>query len=588
MAQMGELQVARIGMEQILEDVYSLIQEVDSWYSMWRQVRHLYTRINAEMVESDTTFALHRSASPGSIGQQARLKRMIGFLHSNEKNLLSSRGNLQHVYKKVKTDIYRMEQVVSDIQDTVRQIRMLPIGTAFDSFPRLVRDLARSLGKEIDFSIEGDNTEVDRSIIEKIKAPLIHLLRNAVDHGIEMPEERLAAGKPRRGSIRISVWQYGSNVKIEVRDDGRGIDVSAVRANAVEKGILTKEAAESMEDQDILWMIFRTGLSTRDVASDISGRGIGLDVVRDHIDQMHGVIEVSSNPGKGTSFLLTLPLTVATTLAVVVSVGRHLFALPASNVIRIVRMTDRDWGYAEGRRVFRLAGRSIMLTDLADVLGLGVALPGKRPDMQQTALVLGIADQRIVFTVDEVIAIHEVVIKQLPKPFVRVKGMVGATILGNGEIVPILHVGDLIRNAFGVSSLSSGQIVVSHEPTESKLPTIMVVDDSITTRTLEKSILETAGFQVHTAVDGEDAWEKLQTHEVDLVVSDVNMPRLDGFGLTERIRSHVRFEDLPVVLVTSLDSREDQERGIEVGANAYITKGAFDQEHLLTTIRKLI
>jgi two-component system chemotaxis sensor kinase CheA len=229
-----------------------------------------------------------------------------------------------------------------------------------------------------------------------------------------------------------------------------------------------------------------------------------------------------------------------------------------------------------------------MLTDLADVLGLGVALPGKRPDMQQTALVLGIADQRIVFTVDEVIAIHEVVIKQLPKPFVRVKGMVGATILGNGEIVPILHVGDLIRNAFGVSSLSSGQIVVSHEPTESKLPTIMVVDDSITTRTLEKSILETAGFQVHTAVDGEDAWEKLQTHEVDLVVSDVNMPRLDGFGLTERIRSHVRFEDLPVVLVTSLDSREDQERGIEVGANAYITKGAFDQEHLLTTIRKLI
>ncbi len=563
MAQMGELQVARLGAEQRGLELRALLDDVDAWAAeQWAR----------------RTGSTLPGASP-------RLHEVGGRLRS-----------LQRRYD---ADQRRLTQVMAALQDNIRRMRMLPISTVFGTFPRMVRDLAYDLGKEVRLVIQGGDTEVDRSVLEQIKDPLTHLLRNSLDHGIELPQARQLAGKPAEGTITLSAAQHGDSIIIAVSDDGQGIDVARVRASAVKKGSVSATEAAAMSEHEALWLIFRSGVSTSMVVSDVSGRGVGMDVVRDKVERLHGLIDVRSTLGAGAHFILTLPLTVATTLCLLVQVAGQTFAVPITNVIRIVRLGAASVGYAEGQAAIRPDGRPILLLNLAQVLGVTSSQPpapkpGRdgaqaAPDLG-TAIILGSAEKRLAFRVDAVTNAQEVVVKPLPKPFLRVRYLVGASILGTGEVVLVLNAADLLRASAPVSAPQAAPA----PPEETRARTVMVVDDSITTRTLEKNILEAAGFAVRAYADGLEAWNALQADGCapdglfDLVVSDVNMPRLNGFDLTLRVRGDQRLKNLPIVLVTTLDSREDRERGVQAGADAYITKGAFDQDNLLETIRRLI
>jgi two-component system chemotaxis sensor kinase CheA len=598
MAQVGELQAARLGSEQRAAELYALLGDVEAW--------------EAERRSGRTPQGLLQGQTTGAAGNAAEQ-----YLHQ-----VSAR--LRALHRSGEADQRRFAQVMAGLQDDVRRMRMLPMSTVLQAFPRMVRDLAASLGKDVRLVIQGGETEVDRAVLEQVKDPLTHLLRNAVDHGIESPKARLAARKPGQGVITLTVAQRGDSILIEVSDDGAGINVAQVRANALRRGLATAGEVQSMSDHEALWLIFRSGVSTSAIVSDVSGRGVGMDVVRDRVERLHGLIDVQSVLGQGSRFALTLPLTVATTLCLLLQVAEQAYAIPVTNVTRIVRLAPDTLGFAEGQAVIREGDRPILLLGLADVLGLHErsrpapkgAPPGRRgngegrgapaaggsqparllrsEDLRPNsgvAIIIGSAEKRLAFRVDSVTSAQELVVKSLPKPLLRVRHLAGASILGTGEIVLVLNAADLLKAS---SSSALAHVVPVPAAEEAHTLTILVADDSITTRALEKNILETAGYNVRAVANGVEAWNVLQSEGrvpdglFSLVVTDVMMPGLTGFELTAKLRADARLKDLPVVLVTSLDSREDRERGVDVGADAYIVKGAFDQDNLLETIRRLI
>jgi len=596
MEQVAELQTARINAEQRLTEVRELLERVESWELLWRAVRSELWRVGlingsgAASTARTTDFRAH-SAMP----ETRSMQHLSGFLESNADNLKSSLVQLTGLVRSFDSDSRRMAQVMADLQDGVRRIRMLPISTVFETFPRLVRDTARSVDKEVNLVISGGENEVDRTILEQVKAPLVHLLRNAVDHGLETPEARVAAGKPRQGTLRLSAAQRGANLIVEVSEDGGGIPVEKVRESAVRKGLLSPEAAAAMSDQEALWLIFRPGFSTKSTVTDLSGRGVGLDVVRENVEGLGGMIDVRSELGQGTTFTLTLPMSVATTLVMIVECGGRRFAVPVTNVLRITQILPDQVGQLRGKAAIDFEGRPIALTRLADALNLGDSATAESSESQQ-ALVVGSADKRYAFLVDAVVGAQEVVVKSLLPPLDRVRRVAGATILGTGEVVMVINVADLIRSSsvssFGMS-MGQGQAAASGDPAAKdkkkwEPPLVLCVDDSFTTRTLVKSIVEAAGYPTKQAADGLEAWNILQSEPVKLVVTDVQMPRMDGFELTRLIRKDAMTKNLPVILVTSLDSPEERAEGVDAGADAHIVKGALRQEDLLETIKRLL
>jgi two-component system chemotaxis sensor kinase CheA len=429
-------------------------------------------------------------------------------------------------------------------------------------------------------------------VLEEIKDPLIHLLRNSVDHGIEPPDQRVAVGKPARGTITLSACQKGNSIVIEVSDDGAGIDVAKVKKSAVKAGLITAEEAHAMNDDEAMRLIFLPGLSTSETITDISGRGVGMDVVRKNVEALQGQVDVDSVLGWGTKVTLTLPLTLATTLELLVQVGGHTYGLPISAVERILRINVSDIASMEGKEAIAVGGEPISLVHLADVLELDsekAQAQEVKADQKIPVVIVSSAKKRVAFVVDAVVGQQESVVKGLGKQLARVRNVAGATILGTGQVIMTLNPTDLVTSARAVEGRASK--LLQAPPTkveEQRKPTILVVDDSLTTRTLEKNILETAGYEVKVANDGAEALSILQAGDCDLVVSDVLMPRMTGLELTEAIKGNPRTKDIPVVLVTSLESREDRERGVEVGADAYIVKSSFDQANLLQTIEQLL
>ena len=557
-AGVGELLVIKIGAERRAADIRSLAAALDDW---------------------DSTLSKLRRQSQRPRGGEGA----VALLEETEARLHATRGDLADFRHLLEADARRTAQITTDLQDDLRRARMSPVSSVFEPFPRMVRDLAHDSGKEVTVSISGGDTEVDRSVNERIRDPLIHLLRNAIDHGIETPEVRAAAGKP-AATISLRAQHRGDMLSIEVADDGAGIDLAGVRGGAVKKGLLTSAAAAELSDRQAISLIFRSGFSTKTIITEVSGRGVGLDVVREAVEILHGSVDVESRPGAGTTFSLTVPLSVSTMHCLLIEAGGQTFALPVSAVERVMRAGPGEIGRAEGRETVRLHGRPVVLARLADVLGLEAAADGRDHRSKLPLIVLGGRERHAAFLVDRLLQTYELVIKNLPHPLFRVRHLAGATILGSGQAAMLLSPADLIASA----ERADGQTPEVAGAPDAPPATILVVEDSITTRTLEKNILEAAGYRVRVAADGGEGWRLLQTDGCDLVVADVEMPVMDGFELTARIRADQRHRDLPVVLVTSRDAREDRERGIEAGADAYIVKGGFDQDRLLDTIRRLI
>ncbi len=567
MDRMGELMVARMRTEQRLHEIKAIGQRMNRWQKNWNKVRGDYRLLKRQD------------------GQRPEVNRLIDFFDVNGDNLKNFDTEIQALHRQFVSDYRYLSLLTDDMHDGVRRVRMLPTATLFELYPRMVRDLAREQGKEVNLQVEGADTEVDRQLLDIMKDPLTHLLRNAVDHGIEPPDARVAAGKPRAGTIWLKAAQRGNTIVLTVSDDGAGINLDAVKQAALARGLLTSQEIEGMKDGEVFNLIYRPGLTTHQKVTEISGRGIGLDVVRKNLERLQGVVDLETAAGKGCTFTLTMPLTLATSHVLMMGVAGQIVSIPTTTVVRILKAKVEEIGSIEGKPAIRVSGRPLSLFSLAQVLELPESAAPFAAGQTIPIVVVGVAEKKMAFRIDELYGTQEVVIKGMGRQFSRVRNVTGAAILGDGRVVMILNVADLVKSAQKSAGITASIPVQVQEVARRRL---LVVDDSITTRTMEKNILENAGYKVLVAADGEEAWAILQTEPVDGIVADIQMPRMDGFALTRKIKGHEKLTDRPVVLVTSLETPQDKIRGMEAGADAYIIKGTFDQRDLLATIERLI
>jgi two-component system chemotaxis sensor kinase CheA len=563
------------------------LQEINNALASWK-------------TESDTWKArqsvkTERSAVSGQRSGRDESENRDEFFAWNEGRINALQSRVAAATRAAEQDRRAVSRLVDEQLETMKNVLMLPVGTLVEVLPKLARDCARAQGKEVELIIEGADIEIDKRILEELKDPLIHLVRNCVDHGIAKPEERTQAGKPSCGTIRLTfVAKDNRRMEISVSDDGSGVALDKVGAAAVKMGLLPADAAKRPGPREIVQLIFVSGMSTSPIITDISGRGLGLAIVREKVEKLGGTVSVQSQTGAGTTFLLLLPMTLATFRGVLVRVGEYLFVLPAINVERVLRVREEDIKTIENRETIRLDGQILSMARLRDTLELPARksgsvsnkIPGLTEASAMPVIILNSVEKRMAFLVDEVLQEQEVLVKGLGAQLKRVRNIAGATVLGTGKVVPVLNVSDLMKSAVLSSAVSRKETAAGQAPAGPGR--ILVAEDSITSRTLLKNILETAGYRVTTAVDGADALAQVRSNEFDLVVSDVDMPRMNGFELTAKIRADKKLGELPVVLVTALESREDKERGIEAGANAYIVKSSFDQSNLLEVVRKFI
>jgi two-component system chemotaxis sensor kinase CheA len=484
----------------------------------------------------------------------------------------------------VSDDVRGLERAAAPLEAEVHNARLLAFGESCEGLQRVVRDLGKAAGKDTMMIIEGAAIELDRAIIEGARSALMHLVRNALDHGIETPAERVANGKPPRSKLSVRAALRGDRVEISVSDDGRGIDLDALRAQAQRRGI------DPPEDQrELIALIFRPGFSTAKMVTDVSGRGVGLDVVCTQVESLRGELEVEFERGQGTTFRLRLPLTAGSLRGLLVQAADQLFALPNSYVQSLMRVGPDSIAKSEGREMLLTVNGPVPLCSLRDVLGLAGAEPRElaAADAKLMVVVLAADGRSVGLSVDRWHTEQDLVLKPFGRRVRRLRHVSAAAVLPTGQVSLVLKPHEVVRTAYALRPRRSLSPALS--PAEvSKKKRVLLADDSVTTRTLEKSILESAGYEVITAPDGEQAFKLLQERGADIVVSDVEMPRLDGFGLAEAIRKSARFRDLPVVLLTALSSEEDRARGLAAGASAYLVKTAFDQDNLLKTLRQLM
>jgi len=481
----------------------------------------------------------------------------------------------------------RSHNLASRLNREVIASRMRPFGDGVHGFRRMVRDLARQLGKQVRFEIEGLNTRVDREILEKIEAPLNHILRNALDHGIETPEERRAAGKPEQATLRLEALHSAGMLSIMVSDDGRGMDLEELRAKIVRKKLVSEEMARDLTEAELMEFIFLPGFSTRDAVTEISGRGVGLDVVHSVVQEMHGIVHATSRPGQGMRFHLQLPLTLSVMRTLMVEIAGEPYAFPLGQINRTLKLDRGQIETMEGRQYFTLGNQHVGLVPANQLLGL----PEPPPDSDEVCVVvLGERLDRYGFAVDRFLGERSLVVHPLDARLGKVQDIAAASILENGDPCLILDVDDMLRSA---DILASGGRIDKLSKTRPKFgdrpgKRILVVDDSITVREVERNMLANRGYQVEVAVDGMDGWNAVRTGEYDLVISDIDMPRMNGFEFVSLIKQDPLLKKLPVMIVSYKDREEDRRRGLEVGADYYLTKGSFHDETLLEAVADLI
>ena len=476
-----------------------------------------------------------------------------------------------------------LSRLLNDLQDRAMRVQMVPVSTITDVLQRTVRDLGRAQGKEIRWDARGTDTELDRGVLRRLSDSLLHLVRNAVDHGVEMPDERTAAGKPRQATIRLHAMQLGSEVIIAVTDDGRGVDLSGVRDEATRQGVST----DGLSDDDVAALTLRSGLSTASFVTDVSGRGVGLDVVRTNVEAARGRIEVRSQPGHGAEFRVIVPITLAVLRCLLVRAGGHSYALPFHRVVRSQVDHPSERAHAEGRPVVWVDGQAVPLSVLSETLGGPSA--GGTGGSGGPIVVLSDSVHRHAFTIDGLVGQRDVVLKGLSRALPSVPAVAGASVEPDGAVLLVLDPPGLIHRARSARPADvaepPGESTESAQPVRSR---VLVVDDALTVRELQRSILERAGFEVRVAGDGIEALALLAEDPSDLVLTDVEMPLMDGFALTEAIRRDDALANIPVLILSSRSSETDRRRGLEVGADGYIVKSRFDEDSLLSAVHRLL
>ena len=473
--------------------------------------------------------------------------------------------------------------IISDrLESGINGLRQLPLATVFNIYPRMVRDLARQQGKEIELIIEGGDTKADKRILEEIKDPLLHLIRNAIDHGIETPAERLAQGKATTATLILRGYQMGSSIGIDISDDGRGLDVTNISNTAIRRQVRTEAEIAAMSESEIQSLIFASGFSTRTEITELSGRGVGLDVVRANVERLKGAIQVTSVPGNGCKFQVRLNTSLATTKVLIVEIERTLYALPLEFIQTMITLSPQDIYELEGKPTITFEEQPLSIKRLSSLLQLPTP-QDKRPKNYLSCIVLQVGSDLFGVIVDDLVDQQDIVLKPQSKLLKRIPNITGATILGSGEVCMILNPVDLLH------SLRKGSW--NAVPSATSLATknrLLLVEDSIIILTQMHRLLKGAGYEITVAENGLLGLQQVQAQEFDIVLSDVEMPQMTGLEMTAKIRQNSKYDRLPIVLITTLASREDKRRGMAAGANAYLTKGDFNQQLLLKTLAQLI
>ncbi|UOR22662.1 chemotaxis histidine kinase/response regulator CheAY2 [Helicobacter pylori] len=523
------------------------------------------------------------------------LMNLIGELVLGKNRLIRIYGDVEERYDGEKF-LEELNQVVSsisavttDLQLAVMKTRMQPVGKVFNKFPRMVRDLSRELGKSIELIIEGEETELDKSIVEEIGDPLIHIIRNSCDHGIEPLEERRRLNKPETGKVQLSAYNEGNHIVIKISDDGKGLDPVMLKEKAVEKGVISERDAEGMSDREAFNLIFKPGFSTAKVVSNVSGRGVGMDVVKTNIEKLNGIIEIDSEVGVGTTQKLKIPLTLAIIQALLVGVQEEYYAIPLSSVLETVRISQDEIYTVDGKSVLRLRDKVLSLVRLSDIFKVDAILES---NSDVYVVIIGLADQKIGVIVDYLIGQEEVVIKSLGYYLKNTRGIAGATVRGDGKITLIVDVGAMMDMAKSIK-VNITTLMNESENTKSKnSPSdyiVLAIDDSSTDRAIIRKCLKPLGITLLEASNGLEGLEMLKNGDKtpDAILVDIEMPKMDGYTFASEVRKYNKFKNLPLIAVTSRVTKTDRMRGVESGMTEYITK-PYSGEYLTTVVKRSI
>lgn len=578
LARTGELLVSSGRLESRIQDIQALREFIDRWEADFRALAKPLRRLLAEG-SARSSGPVGPGAGVGRAYSTSRRAKQV--LAASGKNFRKLSRDLERLGTMLARDNRMLQLTTAPLVEQVRHLRTLPFAESCDGLSRVARDLSHQLGKEVRLVVEGAEVELDRAVLEGLKAPLMHLVRNAIDHGIEPPETRRKAGKPPLGQITVSASLHGAQVHIAVADDGQGLDITAIRERARLRG-LPLPAAE----QELARAIFTPGFSTTHRITDISGRGVGLDVVKSAVEALHGSVDLQWQAGRGTRFTLTVPLTLTVLRGLLVSAAAQRFVFPTTSVKQLLLLGPEELHSIEGWPSLVLGGLTLPVVSLAEGLGLrapqaSVPARGKLP-----LVVAAAGGLQAAFVVDELLGERELMIKSLGPRLSQVPTLAGATLLADGQLALLLNAGGVIR-----ATLKNRSRELLARFTQRATPSrkrLLVVEDTLTTRSLLRGLLESAGYEVLLAADGVDALQILHDQGADLVVSDLEMPRMDGFALTAAIRGSTRFANLPVVLVTGMEDEADKARGMQVGANAYIIKSTFEQRGLLEAVAQLL
>lgn len=570
--QVNELTVTKIKTKKHLHELDTINKEVEEWQKNLLKVLNYLKYYDKKYSQS------------GNVDNSSSFltKQLLNLFTDNNKKVQKISSNITNLHRTIQEDDTKMHLVVDNLNSMVKNIRVLPLATVFHLFGRMVRDIAQEKNKKIEFEIIGSETSTDKKIIEEIKTPLIHIIRNAIDHGIELPDERIALGKNPTGKIILSARQANNKVIIEIKDDGRGINLAKLKEKAVQKGFLTQEELNSMSDEQITNIIFSPGFSTGDEITNISGRGIGLDVVQSKISQLNGNVKIISELNKGCCIQIELPTTMSIVKAFLVKASNQTFAIPIESINTVLRKKEGEIISSNNKKSVVFKNETIPLYDLSDILNLPKLASDKN---KRTILIIESNNKIIALCVDTLIGEQEILHKKLSAPFYKLKNISGITTLVSGEICLILNISDIIK---ATNALKTSANISTKKKVQNKNFRILLVDDSATTRTLEKNILTKAGYNIEVAENPIEAFDKMKISRFDLIISDVEMPKMNGLEFLEKLKTDEMFSDIPVIMVTSLMDEENKKHAMDLGAKKYIVKGEFNQDELQEAVSKFL
>lgn len=559
----GELLSARYRNEQQLDDLRLFLKSIESDFVDIEYLPDFLAHFSPTPQNMETLIA-----EAGKM--YTSLSRSLNFLRTSVKIFTSDARNLS--------------RLLDFLQIGIKQTRMIPMSTLFDTFPAMVRDIARQQEKRVNFILEGSDVELDKQIIENIRSPLVHLIRNAVDHGIEHPSERIKKGKEDIGSITLKAMQRESHITITIKDDGSGMNIESIKKKLLRAGIKNEGEIDALSSQELYQFVFLPGFSTRTAVTEISGRGYGLDIVRKNIETLHGDVSIDSQPGMGTTFNLRIPLSLATIRVLLVKINEELMGLPSLSIERVMAIGEKDLMTVEGKSVLDYNGQFIPLFWLSDTLGLPATQKKFTDDVKYYAILVSAQGQLGGFLVNDIIGEQDLVMKTIGESDTKIPCVSGAAVLSTGKIIILINPAEIF------SFSTPHQIVVFQDAPEEEKATkrILIIDDSIITRNFEKAVLTASGYDVISASNGNEGLQILQREHVDVILSDIQMPIMDGLELAIQVKNDPLLSHIPLILLSSLDSQEDVFRGMEAGADAYIPKNKFSKNTIIETIERFI